>query len=190
MTDTTIAKWDLFEASFSGPTAGNPFIDVEIEAIFSQKSRMVRVPGFYDGDGVYKIRFMPDNEGEWSYVTRSSAADLDGQTGTFQAGPARPDVHGPVQVANKFHFAYADGTPYLAFGTTCYAWTHQPLDLQAKTLETLKQTRFNKMRMGVFPKDYPFNINEPLHDVYERDAEGELDFDRPNPASFRHFENQ
>ncbi|PYE24166.1 uncharacterized protein DUF4038 [Rhizobium sp. PP-F2F-G20b] len=190
MTETTIAKWDLFEASLNGPSSGNPFIEVDLEAHFSQKSRTVRVPGFYDGDGVYKIRFMPDNEGEWAYVTRSSAPELDGKSGTFTAGPARPDVHGPVQVTNRFHFAHADGTPYLSFGTTCYAWTHQPLDLQAKTLETLKQARFNKMRMGVFPKDYPFNINEPLHDVYERDAEGELDFDRPNPESFRHFENQ
>ncbi|OBZ95719.1 hypothetical protein ADU59_10160 [Pararhizobium polonicum] len=190
MTKTTIAKWDVFEAAFNGPSSGNPFIDVDFEAVFSQKSRTVRVPGFYDGEGIYKVRFMPDNEGEWHYATRSSATELDGHSGVFAAGPAQPDVHGPVHVANRFHFAYADGTPYLAFGTTCYAWTHQPLDLQAQTLDTLKQARFNKLRMGVFPKDYPFNINEPLHDVYERDAEGELDFDRPNPESFRHFENQ
>jgi hypothetical protein len=190
MSKNTIAKWDVFEAVFNGPSSGNPFVDVDFEAIFSQKSRMVRVPGFYDGEGVYKVRFMPDNEGEWRYITTSSAAELDGHSGTFTAGPAQTGVHGPVHVANKFHFAYADGTPYLAFGTTCYAWTHQPLELQAQTLETLAHARFNKLRMGVFPKDYPFNINEPLHDVYERDGEGELDFDRPNPESFRHFENQ
>jgi len=190
MTNSTIAKWDIFEAMFEGPSSGNPFISVELEAFFSQKSRSVRVPGFYDGDGVYRIRFMPDNEGEWQFTTRSSAAELDGRTGAFTAGPPRPPVHGPVQVANKFHFAHVDGTPFLPFGTTCYAWTHQPLALQVQTLATLKEARFNKMRMGVFPKDYPFNINEPLHDIYERDAEGELDFDRPNPESFRHFENQ
>lgn len=190
MTKTVIAKWDLFEATLNGPSGGNPFIDVTFEATFSHKNRSVRVPGFYDGDGVYKVRFMPDIEGEWHYTTRSSALELDGKSGAFEAGPCRPDVRGPVQVANKYHFAYADGTPYLPFGTTCYAWTHQPLDLQAQTLETLKKTRFNKMRMGVFPKDYPFNVNEPLMDVYDRDHEGELDFDRPNPACFRHFEQQ
>ena len=46
------------------------------------------------------------------------------------------------------------------------------------------------MRMGVFPKDYPFNVNEPLYDMYQRDADGELDFDRPNPEAFRHLDMQ
>lgn len=190
MTNQSVAKWDVYEASFNGPSEGNPFIDVAFEAYFSQNSRKVRVPGFYDGDGVYKIRFMPDNEGEWSFVTKSATPALDGKTGSFSVTAARKGNHGPVSVANKFHFAYADGTPFLSFGTTCYAWTHQPLSEQQKTLETLKAARFNKMRMGVFPKDYPYNVNEPLHDVYQRDSDGKLDFDRPNPESFRHFENQ
>lgn len=190
MTNPTIAKWDFFEASFSGPSEGNPFIDVTLEAFFKQNSRVVRVPGFYDGDGIYKVRFMPDNEGEWTFLTQSATPALDGQTGSFFVGPAAKDSHGPVQVSNQFHFAYADGTPYLPFGTTSYAWTHQPLALQAETIESLKAARFNKLRMGVFPKDYPFNTNEPLFDIYEHDAEGELDFDRPNVEAFRHFENQ
>lgn len=190
MTDQTIAKWDFFEATFTGPSGGNPFLDVQIEAIFQQNSRTVRVPGFYDGDGRYAVRFMPDNEGEWHFTTKSSAAELDGQTGSFNAVAPGASNHGPVHVRNTYHFAYADGSPYLPFGTTSYAWTHQPLELQAQTLATLKQTRFNKMRMGVFPKDYPFNVNEPLFDMYQRDDEGELDFDRPNPEAFRHFEQQ
>jgi len=190
MPSSTVAKWDFFEASFEGPKDGNPFIDVELEAIFTQKSREVRVPGFYDGDGVYRIRFMPDTEGEWSFRTRSKTKALDGKTGSFVAGPAGAGNHGPVHVRNTFHFGHADGTPFLSFGTTCYAWTHQPLDQQAQTLETLKEARFNKMRMCVFPKDYPYNTNEPLFDVYQRGADGKLDFDRPNPEAFRHFETQ
>lgn len=187
---TTTAQWDVFEASFSGPSGGNPFLDVTLEAFFQQKSRVVRVPGFYDGDGIFRVRFMPDNEGEWTFSTKSNVTELDGKTGSFSVTAPRAGVHGPVRVANKFHFAYADGTPFLSFGTTCYAWTHQPLGEQAKTLETLKKTRFNKMRMGVFPKDYPYNVNEALHDVYQKGADGQFDFDRPNPESFRHFENQ
>jgi len=187
---TTIAQWDMFEASFSGPMGGNPFRDIELDAIFSRHGRRVRVPGFYDGEGVYKIRFMPDTEGTWTFETRSNDTALNGQFGGLTVTAPRQQNHGPVQVANRHHFAHADGTPFLSFGTTCYAWTHQPLGEQDKTLETLEQTRFNKLRMGVFPKDYPYNVNEPLHDVYQRDANGQLDFDRPNPESFRHFEDQ
>src|SRR5262249_24001194 len=47
-----------------------------------------------------------------------------------------------------------------------------------------------KLRMGVFPKHYIFNENEPLHDIYVRGPDGKLDFDRPNVEAFRHFENQ
>ncbi len=185
-----IAQWDMFEASFAGPDGGNPFLEVELDAVFTQHGRSVRVPGFYDGEGVYKVRFMPDNPGHWTFLTRANVAVLDGQSGVLEVGPPRAGNHGPVQVANKFHFAHADGTRYLAFGTTCYAWTHQPLAEQDETLRTLAKTRFNKVRMGIFPKDYPYNINPPLHDVYQRGADGELDFDRPNPDSFRQFEAQ
>lgn len=186
----TIAQWDMFEAAFTGPAEGNPYLDIEIEAFFHHKSRTVRVPGFYDGEGVYRLRFMPDQPGEWSFETRSNAAALDGKSGAFTATPPRPDMHGPVRVANQFHFAYDDGTPYFPFGTTCYAWTHQPLAMQDETLATLAKTRFNKIRMGVFPKDYPFNTNEPLLPVFLPGSEGGLDFDRPNPEAFRHFETQ
>ena len=59
----TIEKWGLFEASFEGPSDGNPFLEVAFEAVFAQGNRKVRVPGFYDGDGTYRVRFMPDSEG-------------------------------------------------------------------------------------------------------------------------------
>jgi len=190
MPTPVVSQWDVFEAEFSGPSEGNPFLDISFEAVFASADRQVRVPGFYDGNGTYRVRFMPDAEGQWAYETRSATSALDGQHGSFTVGPPAPGAHGPVRVANQFHFAHADGTPFFPFGTTCYAWTHQPLAMQAQTLETLRQARFNKLRMGVFPKDYPYNTNEPLQDIYQRGADGRLDFDRPNPAAFRHFETQ
>ncbi len=190
MSNASVEKWGVFEAAFDGPSGGNPYLDVAFDAVFSQNSREVRVPGFYDGDGVYRVRFMPDNEGEWSFRTRSKTAELDGKTGSFVSTKPSEGNHGPVHVHNKFHFAHADGKPFLSFGTTCYAWTHQPLDMQAQTLETLKKSRFNKIRMGVFPKDYPYNVNEPLYACFEKGADGKEDFDRPNPVLFRHFERQ
>lgn len=190
MSDAAVEKWGVFEAGFAGPSEGNPYLDVAFDAVFTHKSREVRVPGFYDGNGIYRIRFMPDTEGEWSFRTRSKTAALEGKTGSFAATAPSAGNHGPVRVRNKFHFGYADGTPFFSFGTTCYAWTHQPLEMQNQTLETLKKTRFNKIRMGVFPKDYPYNTNEPLHACFEKGADGRLDFDRPNAALFQHFDRQ
>ncbi|AYG68931.1 MULTISPECIES: DUF5060 domain-containing protein [unclassified Rhizobium] len=190
MSNASVEKWGVFEAAFNGPSSGNPYLDVAFDAVFSQSSREIRVPGFYDGDGVYRVRFMPDNEGEWSFRTRSKTSELDGKAGSFVTTKPSEGNHGPVHVRNKFHFAYADGKPFLSFGTTCYAWTHQPLEMQDQTLETLKKSRFNKIRMGVFPKDYPYNVNEPLYACFEKGADGAEDFDKPNPVLFRHFESQ
>ncbi|MCK4748361.1 MAG: DUF5605 domain-containing protein, partial [Bacteroidales bacterium] len=74
-------------------------------------------------------------------------------------------------------------------GTTCYAWVHQTDVLQEQTLETLKETPFNKMRMCVFPKDYNYNKNEPPFYPFPRN-EGENDFTKFNPEFFDHFESR
>jgi hypothetical protein len=182
--------YDIFEVRLKGPSEGNAYLDVTLHAYFSQGNRSVRVTGFHDGGDEYVIRFMPDNAGEWSFRTSSPEPTLDGKSGTLAVTPARDGVHGPVRVRNRFHFAYDDGTPYYPFGTTCYAWTHQPLDMQERTLASLKMSGFNKIRMAVFPKDYPFNTNEPLQPMFMEKDDGEIDFDRPNPVAFQHLEKQ
>ena len=77
----TVERWDVLEPMFKGPTAGNPFTEVELSAQFTQNDRTVRVAGFYDGEGVYKIRFMPDALGGWRYQTRSNRPELNLKSG-------------------------------------------------------------------------------------------------------------
>jgi hypothetical protein len=185
-----VAQWDVFEVALTGPPLGNPFLDATLQATFSFGNRKVVTAGFYDGNNTWRIRFMPDTPGEWVYRTRSNIGELDGKSGSFGCTAPRAGMHGPVRVKNQFHFAHADGTRYLPFGTTCYAWTHQPLEMQAETLATLRASRFNKIRMGVFPKDYIYNSNEPLYPMFEAAADGTQDFDRPNVIAFQHLDTQ
>ena len=114
-----VEQWGVFEASFTGPQEGNPFVDVELSATFQQGDKPVPVTGFYDGGGVYRVRFMPATAGEWSYHTRSNCKELNGKTGTLTVSPASAANHGPVRVQDVYRFAYADGTPYREIGTTC-----------------------------------------------------------------------
>ncbi len=185
-----VPQWEVFELTLGGPAAGNPFTEVSLSAIFSQGYRTVRIDGFYDGSGRYKLRFMPDTQGEWKYVTESSAAELSGKAGSFSCIAPHPGVHGPVRVRNGHHFGYADGTPFFPFGTTCYAWVHQSERLQEQTLETLRTAPFNKIRMCVFPKSYEYNHNEPPYYPFERSGTGVNDFTRPNPEFFAHIEQR
>jgi hypothetical protein len=197
MMTQTVERWDIFELVLDGPAEGNPFINVTFGAKFAYRHRVVDVDGFYDGDGIYKVRFMPDTEGAWTYTTRSNVAALDGVTGDFVCTPPSPGNHGPVRVHNTYHFAYADGTPHFSVGTTCYVWNHQGDALEEQTLETLKTAPFNKLRMCVFPKHYTFNQNEPPYHAFESlpplgGSEGgsSFDFTRFNPAFFRHLEQR
>ncbi len=137
-----VEQWGVFE--LAAPSAE-----------FRHQHRTVAIDGFEDGIGTHKVRFMPDALGEWTYTSST------GESGRFEVTAPSAGNHGPVRLSNTFHFAYADGTPYLPIGTTCYAWTHQGEALEAQTLATLRSAPFNKMRMCIFPKHYAYNDNEP-----------------------------
>ena len=183
-----IERWGTYELTLNGPQSGNPFVDVELTAEFRLNDRVFKPHGFYDGDGIYKIRFMPDAVGEWTYTTTSNRAELDGRTGGFTCIESSEGNHGPVRVQNDFYLRYADGTPYHQFGTTCYAWTHQGDAMEEQTLQTLADAPFNKLRMCIFPKDYAYNDNDPVYYPYEGQPLTDWNFTRFNPEFWRHFE--
>jgi hypothetical protein len=185
-----VHRYDRYELTLHGPADGNPFRDVWLRATGTLGTRQVRLDGFFDGDGTYRVRLMPDAEGVWNVVTESNAVELDGVRREFTCVPPREGVHGPVRVHDTFHFAHDDGTPYFPFGTTCYAWIHQPQELQERTLATLARAPFNKLRMTVFPKAYLYNQNEPDLYPFERDDSGENLYERPNPVFCRALEQR
>jgi len=185
-----VERWGIFELSLEGPSNGNPFLDVEVNAQFTCNSRVIEANGFYDGDGIYRVRLMPDTLGVWRYVTKSNKSELDGKVGQFTCVGPSPGNHGQVEVRNTYYLAYADGTPYFQIGTTCYAWAHQGDDMEEQTLETLKNAPFNKMRMCVFPKSYAYNKNEPQYYPFEGTPLTDWNYTRFNPEFFQHFEKR
>ncbi len=185
-----VEQWGVWETSLVGPRDGNPYLEVQLSVTFSQGDRHVTVPGFYDGDGVYRVRFSPPAQGQWRYETRSHRPELNGKSGSLTAGPPSANNHGPVRVIKTFYLRYVDGTPYHQFGTTCYAWVHQTEELQQQTLKTLAASPFNKIRFCVFPKSYTYNQNEPELFAFHKQADGQFDFDRPDPAFWHHLERR
>jgi Domain of unknown function (DUF5060)/Protein of unknown function (DUF4038)/Domain of unknown function (DUF5605) len=158
----TTEQWGLFELSLPGPSGGNPFKDVTLTARFTLEHRTVQVTGFYDGEGTYRIRFMPDASGHWTYVTASSTPQLANKTGAFTCTPpTTPGNHGPVTVAHEFHFQYADGTPYFPFGTTTYAYLFTAEENAKHSLDGMRP-HFNKTRACVLPKPLKIDLSADL----------------------------
>jgi hypothetical protein len=185
-----VERWGVFEVALKGPSEGNPFTDVELSAEFTSGQSAVHVTGFYDDQGNYIVRFMPDSLGTYHYTTKSNVKQLDGQHGEFDCVKPPAASHGPVRIKDTYHFAYSDGTPYYPFGTTCYAWIHQTEELQEQTLKTLAQSPFNKIRMCIFPKNYAYNRNEPSMYAFAKKPDGKFDFTRFDPSFFQHIEKR
>lgn len=185
----TVEQWDIFELSLPGPSDGNPFLEVELSATFTDGVRSVQVAGFYDGDGVYRIRFMPESTGEWRYETHSNRWPLTSKRGSFKVTPPGKGNHGPVRVANTYHFAYADGKPFKQVGTTCYTWTHRTEAFEQQTLKTLAASPFNKLRMCVFPQTHGIKTMPPPRFPFAGEGT-KPDYTRFNPEFFRHLEKR
>lgn len=183
----TVEQWGVFETALQGPAEGNPFVDVTLAGNFRLGHRTVSANGFYDGGGMYRIRFMPDQVGDWTFETASNRPELSGKAGGFRCVAASTENHGPVEVAHTFHFQHADKTPYFPFGTTCYSYAFMAEPYATETVETLKRTSFNKVRVCLLPKPQ----GQPLFALpFEKDAAGANDYTRPNPAYFQHVESR
>jgi hypothetical protein len=180
-----VEQWGVQEVTLRSPrTYENPFADVRVQGRFQSQGKAITVDGFYDGDHTWKIRFMPETPGTWTFTTVSTDSDLDGKSGSFvAASPARGN-HGPVVGHNRYHFAYADGTLYFPLGTTLYNWLNSGRDLEIRTLATLSRNPFNKVRFLVFPKWMLFNHVEPPRFPYIQTASGKVDLDRFDPDFF------
>ncbi|MEU5295538.1 DUF5060 domain-containing protein [Streptomyces umbrinus] len=145
--EETATRWLAYELELHGPGHGNPFTDVAVRAEFTCGERTLTAHGFSDGEGVYRIRLLPDEKGVWTFRTFSNARSLDSITGTFHCGLAGPGDDGPVRVHEGAHFRHADGTRFLPLGTTAYAWTHQDDEVEEQILRSLAGSPFNKIRV-------------------------------------------
>ncbi len=186
----TVEQWGVFQIDLAFTPTGNPFTDTELNATFSKGENSIKVPGFYDGDGIFRIRFSPNEQGEWSYKTESNLSTLSGKSGKFNCVPPGGNNHGPLKIVNTYYLKYSDETPFYGIGTTAYQWTSVKQSIQEKTIETLASAPFNKIRMCVFPKNYKYgNDTEPWMYPFKREN-GQNDFSQPNYEFFQNFDKR
>ena len=175
-------QYKTFELAFhaSEPVASQA--EANLTATFVNGENRVAVRGFYAGDGVYKVRFLPRTTGRYTWRVTGVAEATGEENCTYS-----PEYHGLVRTEGT-HFCFEDGTRFLPFGTTVYAFAHQKPELIAETVETLKNSPFNKVRLCLFPKYYDFNRDDPELYPFEKDADGAVNVHRPCFAFWDHFE--
>ncbi|MEK7781043.1 MAG: DUF5060 domain-containing protein, partial [Verrucomicrobiota bacterium] len=166
----TIEQYHPHDFIFKAAPPANPF-DVELTAEFSfagTNGARLTVPGFYDGDGVWKIRFSPPKQGEWSMRTTSSLESLNGkkETNIICVSNRHPNIHGGLRVdpAHPHHFVYEDGTRYFLLGYEAdWLWAPEMTNAQRKVMHRLidqmASRGFNHVLVNVYAHDTRWATN-------------------------------
>jgi len=126
-----IQRWHVYEWTLKSERYRDEYPGgIEVHAdVIGPSGQERTVAGFGDGNGLWRIRFSPDEVGEWSYRTHCSDAQdrgLHGQQGRFRCLPYDGDNplyrHGTVGLSgDRRHFAHADGTPFFLLADTTWS---------------------------------------------------------------------
>ena len=177
-----MTQYKIYELTYAAPEPDRSRVDINLTASFELDGEKTTIKGFYDGDGVYKLRYLPLRAGLYRVTVGGIASD----SFEIKCQPADDSDNGPVR-ADGFHFKYDSGKRYYPFGTTVYALAHQPDELVERTLSSIESSPFNKVRFCVFPKDYCFNKNEPELFAFEK-TDGRWDPEKPDFRFWKRFE--
>jgi hypothetical protein len=185
-----ITEW----AYTSGKAYADPFNEVALAVVFTDPQSLEhRVPAFWAGDQIWRIRYSPASSGRYTYRTVStdtSNPDLHDRRGVMEVSAYHGDSplrqHGSIRVANDhLHFEHEDGTPFFWLGDTWWmGLCHRlrwPEDFQMLAGDRVKKG-FTVVQIvaGLYPDMPPFDPRGANEAGYP----WESDYSRINPHYF------
>ena len=199
-----VPRWQPQDFSFKSEDAqATPFLVDFAATVTRPGGGSFKSLGFFDGDGVWKIRVAPDAEGAWSIETYSSAPSLNGKKVFFECvANDNPNVHGGLRIAPKHptHFIFEDGTRYFLMGYECdWLWAldtgKDDLPTLNPFLDKLAASGFNQILLNTYAHDTGWRKGKTGPDDYgppplyawggSNDAP---DHSRFNLAFWRHYD--
>lgn len=202
----TVPKWEVIDISIPAKTNFKSPFTARFGAIFQHKNGTIQeVPGFYNGNNEWIIRFSGSIEGEWTYVTFGDDKVLDNKKGKVVITKNKADNHGAIVVTKEKpqNFFYEDGTPYFLLAFECdwlYALDYhneKGLPKSDHLLSLIKENGFNQVVMNVFSYDVSWKKDPKLkeHPEHEFGAPQDIfpflgnnkkpDFSELNPEFFK-----
>ncbi|MHA7131728.1 apiosidase-like domain-containing protein [Algoriphagus namhaensis] len=200
--------WEVIDLVFSQKSTetANPF-DLEFGAIWTHTDgTQLNIPGFYDGEQDYVIRFAGNQPGIWTYQTYATVPDLSGKTGEVTvAAEAFEGAKGPLGIHSEkpTYFQYGNGEEAfpLAFEIDwLFALDYENAQDIPKTkqiLQEISQNGFNHVVMNIYAYDVGWKIDEsvpekyfygrPDYSVFQGTNENP-EFDRLNIKFFKHLD--
>lgn len=179
---TTAETWLANEMTFIAQTnIVDPVTKATFDVVFTNGATELTVPGFWDGDNVWRVRFALPSEGTWTFKTvfsDTSDAGLHNVTGSINCTKYSGDLdiykHGFVKTdADKKYFVYADGTPFFYLGDTHWNFLAEEYDkagTNAEGIDTMSHFKYivNKRTSQGYtvyqsePLEAPFDLSNGL----------------------------
>jgi hypothetical protein len=174
----------------------NPLLDVVLRVRYtSPNNKTYDCYGFWDGDDTYRIRFMFNETGIWTWETHCSDTDnpgLHAVKGTVDVcaykGSNPLHAKGYLRISdNRRYLVHANGSPFLWIGDTAWAAYMYATDAEWRQyIDDRSRKRINVILMS----GCCVTRNER-----SADAEGEVFFPnnpplRMNPVAWRHLDQK
>ncbi len=202
-TQVSVPKWQPHDFDFkSTQIPANPFTAVFSADFTGPNGVKLTLPGFYDGGGIWKVRFSPTVEGAWSVTSHSNVADINNQKTAFSCSPKNNNEHGGLQIEtnDRHHFVFQDGTHWFPSGYECnWLWaldaTNNTLPTVNTFLDKLGADGFNFILVNAYAYDTSWRPGKTSADDYGpsplypwNGTNQNPDFSRFNIAYWQHYD--
>lgn len=179
-----IPKWEVLDIILTtNQKVASPY-KTNFYAVFTHSNGTVQqVPGFYNGNKEWVIRFSSSLEGKWNFTTQGDVKKINNKKGSVVVSSAVVNNHGGlvIQQNDPQNFYYEDGTPYFLLAFECdwlYALDYHDKKGLPKTehlLNLLNQNGFNQVVMNVFSYDVSWTKDPKLEQHPEHEFGGPKD---------------
>ncbi|PKQ64240.1 hypothetical protein BZG02_05305 [Labilibaculum filiforme] len=176
---TSIKKWEVIDITFKADVKNKDPFQIKFFAEFTNPDgKLQTVPGFYNGDNTWLLRFSAAVAGNWTYETHSEIKALNGKKGKLLVHQEALQAQKGAIVLNEekpTHFFYENGDPYFLMAFECdwlYALDYHNEEALPKTehlLNLLNENGFNQVVMNVFSYDVSWKKDEKLKNYPEHE---------------------
>jgi len=163
-------KWETVDLPFATKVKTEKPFQVELSCQFKgPDGSRITVPGFYNGNNEWLVRFNPSVKGIWTSTSSSSEKKLNGIKHIIEVAPAKKASHGGISISDKDSqkLIYEDGTPYNLVAKEVdwlFALDYGNPDLTKtkKLIDAISANGFNQIIMNVYAYDLDWKQSENI----------------------------
>lgn len=199
-------KWESIDLLFIAKGNVEKPFQVEMSCEFTNpEGAKIVIPGFFNGDNEWVVRFNPDKEGIWSAVSNSSVKSLTGKKYTIEVAPVKDGNHGGIKISNTDvqKLSYQDDTPYNLVANEvdwlfALDYGNSELPKTKKMVKALAANGFNQIIMNVYAYDLDWKQSEGIDPKWNFGSKKEIfpflgdnenpDYTALNIEFFKHYD--